>query len=198
VTAERKTALILGCIALIEGAWVLLNARNHLSRFLRYAGFPSTGTGFVGWLFAVLVFLGFVAYSLKLPSVRENLLKPSYLKVLAVFLATAAAFCEECIFRKLLMDSLMRHGFGDWVQVLTSALAFGLAHAVWGLIRGSVGAALRVTLATGILGLALAIVYLASHRILASCVLAHFLINLFVEPGLVLAAVRGEMSVSTT
>jgi hypothetical protein len=40
---------------------------------------------------------------------------------------------------------------------------------------------------------ALAIVYLVAGRNVAPCVAAHFLINAFIEPGLVLAAVRGEM-----
>jgi len=38
----------------------------------------------------------------------------------------------------------------------------------------------------------LAVVYVVSHRIPALCIVSHFLINLFIEPGLVLAAV-GEM-----
>ena len=45
-----------------------------------------------------------------------------------------------------------------------------------------------------ILGLMLALVYVASHRILAPCIVAHFITNLLIEPGLVLAAVRGEMA----
>jgi hypothetical protein len=49
-------------------------------------------------------------------------------------------------------------------------------------------------LATSILGGALAIVYLIAGRSVAPCIVAHFLLDLFVEPGLVLAALRGEMS----
>jgi hypothetical protein len=194
VTAERKAAVILSGIALVEGLWLVINLQHDPHRFLRYAGFPSTGTGVLGWFLIFAVTLAFVIYSVKLPSVRANLFRPSLLKALALLVATAAAFCEECIFRKLLMDSLMRRGFGTPIQILVSALAFGAAHSIWGLIRGSFGAALRATLATGTLGLALAILYVVSHRILATCVITHFLINLFAEPGLVLAAVRGEMS----
>lgn len=195
-TAERKAALILSGIALVEGLWLALNLQHDPHRFLRYAGFPSTGTGAFGWLLAFAVPFAFVGYSTKLPSVRANLFRPSFLKLLALLVAIAAAFCEECIFRKLLMDSLMRHGFGTTVQLLVSALAFGVAHSIWGLMRGSIAAAFRATLATGTLGLALATLYVLSHRILATCVVTHFLINLFAEPGLVLAVVRGEMSAS--
>jgi hypothetical protein len=91
------------------------------------------------------------------------------------------------------MDLMRNHGFHLAVQITASALLFGLAHGVWGLFCGSIRAAAGAVTATSILGFMLAIVYLLSHRIVAPCVLAHFLINLFIEPGLVLAAVRGEM-----
>jgi membrane protease YdiL (CAAX protease family) len=48
--------------------------------------------------------------------------------------------------------------------------------------------------ATGMLGVALAIVFVVGGRSLAPCIAAHFLINALIEPGLVLAATRGEMS----
>jgi membrane protease YdiL (CAAX protease family) len=196
VTPETKAAIILSGIILAEGVWLAINLLHSPSRFFRYAGFPPTGTGALAWILALVVAFLFVWYTAKLPSVRDNLFRPSLLKILAVLLAITAAFCEECVFRKLLMDSLMNHGLSTAVQILLSALAFGFAHSVWGLMRGSIGAALRATLATGALGLALAIVYVASHRILAPCVISHFVINLFAEPGLVLAAVRGEMSLA--
>ena len=97
------------------------------------------------------------------------------------------------MFRRLLMDYLDRQSFGDAMQVLASALTFGMAHGVWGLFGKSIRAALGATIATGILGGALAIVYLVAGRNVAPCVAAHFLINAFIEPGVVLAAVRGEM-----
>jgi hypothetical protein len=84
--------------------------------------------------------------------------------------------------------------YGVALQILASALTFGLAHGIWGAFRGSMAAAIGATLATGALGGALAVVYVVSGRVLAPCVVAHFLINAFAEPGLVLAAVRGEMS----
>jgi len=67
-----------------------------------------------------------------------------------------------------------------------------LARGVWGLIRGSIRASTGAIAATSVLGFMLAVVYVVSHRIPALCIVSHFLINLFIEPGLVLAAV-GEM-----
>jgi membrane protease YdiL (CAAX protease family) len=67
-----------------------------------------------------------------LPSVRANLLKPSILKVLALAVAVAAGLCDEGIFRKLLMDWEARAGYGAALQILSSGLAFGVAHSLWG------------------------------------------------------------------
>jgi len=147
----------------------------------------------IGWALALGVAVGFVLCALRLPSVREHLFRFSRLKLLALTLALGAGLCEECIFRKLLMDSLQANGSGIATQIMVSGLVFGLAHGIWGLFRGSVAAGMGATLTTGALGLELAIVYVASHRILAPAILSHFLINALAEPCLVLAAVRGEM-----
>jgi membrane protease YdiL (CAAX protease family) len=68
---------------------------------------------------------------------------------------------------------------------------------VWGLFGRSVRAARGATIATGALGAALAIVYLVAGRSLAPCIVTHFVINALIEPGLVLAACRGEMAPQT-
>jgi membrane protease YdiL (CAAX protease family) len=189
----RKAALILAAIAVTEGIWVLINLRANPRRFLGYFGFFNGHSEPLGWGLSIFVFVAFTAFARRLPSVRATLFAVSGLKLLALAVAITAGLCEEAIFRKLLMDTLARHEFSTLLQVLASALAFGLMHGIWGTFRGSFTAAVGATLATGALGLALALVYIASHRLLAPCVVSHFLINALAEPGLVLAAVRGEM-----
>ena len=147
----------------------------------------------LGWIGATVVAIVFTLLAARLPSVRANLLKPSVLKLLALAVAVTAGFCEEAVFRKFLIDRLSHADYGAAIQILASGVAFGAAHGIWGAIRGSIAAAVGATVATGILGAALAVVYLASGRNVAPCIVAHFLINAFAEPGLVLAAVRGEM-----
>lgn len=191
---ERKSAVILFAIAAVEGAWCAANVRANPMKFMRYAGFVDAHAGPLGWCLALAVAVLFVASAVRLPSVRANLFALSRLKLLGLAVAVAAAFCEEAIFRKLLMDGLQHAGYGVALQIAVSGAAFGVAHGVWGAFRGSVAAAVGATVATGLLGAALAIVYVASHRVLAPCVISHFLINALAEPGLVLAAVRGEMS----
>lgn len=189
-----KAGVILAIITVAEGWWLLVNVNHRLDRFLHYTGFRGRGASPWGWIAAVVCTALFLIYSTRLPSVRSNSIRLSWLKILALTVAITAAFCEETIFRKLLMDALQNHGFGIMFQLAASGAAFGLAHAVWGLFRGSISAALRVVSVTGVLGLALASVYIVSDRVVAPCIVAHFLMNLFAEPGLVLSAVRGEMS----
>ena len=195
MTNERKSALILTGLAVIECGWVVLNLRLSGWRFLRYLGFaPRLAGDVAGWIAAILTVVIFVGFALRLPSVRANLFRPSFLKLLAIFVAIGSGILEEVIFRRWTMNWLMAHGYGTIVQVLGAGLLFGLLHAVWGLMGRSVHGAAGAMLSTGLLGLMLGIVYLLSGRSLAPCIVAHFLINLAVEPGLVLAATRGEMT----
>jgi len=175
MTSERKSAFILGGIAVIECGWVIWNLRLNGWRLFRYLGFaPGLAGAIPGWIAAALVVIIFVGFSLRLPSVRANLFRPSFLKFLAVLVAIGAGILEEVMFRRWTMNWLMAHGYG--------------------LMGRSVDVAAGAMLATGCLGLMLGIVYLLSGRSLAPCIVAHFLINLAIEPGLVLAATRGEMS----
>jgi hypothetical protein len=80
MTSERKSALILGGIAAIECGWVALNLQLSGWRFVRYLGFaPGLSGDLAGWIVAGLVTAIFVAFALRLPSVRANLFRPSSL-----------------------------------------------------------------------------------------------------------------------
>lgn len=192
---ERISAWILGGIAGAEGLLVALNFAHSPAGFVRYVGFAPGGSGaWPGWLLACVITALFVWLSMRFPSVRANLFRPSMLKLLGLAVAVAAGVFEEMIFRKFLMDYVRDEGMGAAIQVATSALAFGLAHGIWGAMGRSWRAAAGATIATGILGAGLALVYLAAGRSLAPCIAAHFAINALIEPGLVLAATRGEMA----
>jgi hypothetical protein len=193
-SSVRKSALILAAIAAIEGAWVIMNFYVSGTRFVAYLGFASGKSGnLAGWFAAVFATVTFVALALRLPSVRENLFRPSYLKLLAIALAIGSGILEEVMFRRWTMNWLMAHGYGAIVQVLGAGLLFGAIHGVWGLMGKSFRAAIGATVATGFLGIMLGIVFLLAGRSLVPCIIAHFVINLLIEPGLVLAAARGEM-----
>lgn len=192
-SVESRAALILFCLLVLEGAWVLLNLLHNPLGFLRFLGFAAGRYGEpLGWLLAGLVTAMFVCYSCRIPSVRANLVKSSWLKLLALPMALAAGILEEAVFRRSLMDYMQGLGLGVALQIIASGLAFGAVHGVWGVFSLRWRAIVGPTVITGILGTAFAIVYVASGRSVASCVSAHFLIDALIEPGLVLAAVRGE------
>ena len=162
MTSERKSAFILGGIAVIECGWVIWKLRLNGWHLFRYLGFAPGLTGAIpGWIAAALVVVIFVGFSLRLPSVRANFFRPSFLKFLAVLVAIGAGILEGVMFRRWTMNWLMANGYGAIVQVNSGAgLLFGLLHAVWGLMGRSVHVAAAAMLATGFLGLMLGIVYL--------------------------------------
>lgn len=91
------------------------------------------------------------------------------------------------------MDWLMSLDFSITIQVLASAIIFGLAHGAWILLRGlEFKIALPVILSTTILGGLLAILYIIADRNILAPIVAHILINLFIEPWLILSAVSGK------
>lgn len=197
LSIEQKAGLTLGSLTLFEGWFVVGQAIISPHRYFTQLGFlPGRHTPTsLGYPVAVLVAALFIAISAyRLPSVRANLVQPSWLKLLALALAFSAGILEEIAFRSLLMNALGDRGVGPVLQVLASALAFGLVHGIWAFFGGSLRAGVGAITATSLLGAALAIVYLVAGRSVAPCIVAHFLLDLFVEPGLVLAALRGEMS----
>jgi membrane protease YdiL (CAAX protease family) len=189
-----KAAGIVGAIACAEGLGILLIFPASVTRILYHLGFAEGRYGTsAGWLLAVVVVAAFVVASARLPSVRATLVRPSPLKMLALGMALAAGVLEEWVFRHMLMNDLASLQFGAIAQLLVSALAFGVSHGVWGFFGGGARSGIGAIAATGSLGAALAAVYLISGRSLAACVAAHVLIDALLEPGLVLAAIRGEM-----
>lgn len=194
ISAEKKTAWILAAFLAVEGGFVAYYYAANGARFLAWLGFAAGREGNLpGWLLALAMTGIFVAYSARMPSVRANLLRPSWLKLLALPMALAAGVLEEAVFRGTLMNALQHQGAGLAVQILVSGVVFGAAHGIWGLFGKSPQAALGATVATGLLGTALAVVYVIAGRSVLPCIAAHALIDACIEPGMVLAACRGEL-----
>lgn len=83
-------------------------------------------------------------------------------------------------------------GFAPIPQVLISGIAFGLAHSSWLLARRDFKFALPAILSTSVLGILLAFIYLVGGRNLGPCIFAHVLINIIIEPWLMLSSVSGK------
>jgi len=112
---------------------------------------------------------------------------------IALGIAISAGICEETVFRGFVMGQA-RDGGAHWsVQIILSALLFGLAHMGWGGMSGhaDVGQMIGAMVATAILGLMMAVTYLLSGRSLTPAIVAHGLIDVAIEPWLLLYAVTG-------
>ena len=80
-------------------------------------------------------------------------------------------------------------GYGAIIQIIVSGLAFGLVHITWGLFSKEKRFLKGAFIATTFLGFGLAIVYLVGNRNIGPCIVSHSIINIIIEPWLMLAAV---------
>jgi hypothetical protein len=191
---EALVAIVMTILVFPMAFVTALKLAGYNFRFLRDLGFLSGPRGTpLAWFLAFLTAIAYIAFAVKgIPAVARTWRQISWLKGLMFLAAIAAATVEEAFFRRVVMDSLRQLSAGVVLQILVSATAFGLAHAVWGLIKRNLLVAARTVLATGIMGGLLAVVYVVGERDLAPCIVAHFLITFALEPGLLLAAVTGE------
>ncbi len=183
-------------VTLLEG-WLIVMSfpqlPGNVAPLVRYT-FQPPGTT-LAWLLAGAATTLYVLHAMRQsPVIRAWMLAPSewrpflWVRLIAIPMAFVTGFFEEAFFRKFLMTLALHHGFGAFEQVVISAAAFGLAHGIWGLFSGSIRGALGPMIATGLLGAALAVVFLLGARSLAPCAAAHITINLFLEPWLIMTS----------
>ena len=198
VTAPRDVVAVraLSSIALV---WILFAAACVLLK-LRGQSLADVGWGkparIEGWLLAILfaaLYGGGFAYGMAKQGVPV-LSDWSFFRIwVALGIAVSAGICEETVFRGFVM-SQARDGGAHWsVQLALSALLFGLAHMGWGGLSGHVdmGQMIGAVMGTAILGVMMAATYLVGGRSLWPAILAHGVIDLLLEPWLLLNAVTG-------
>ncbi|HTU70821.1 MAG TPA: CPBP family intramembrane glutamic endopeptidase [Candidatus Baltobacteraceae bacterium] len=169
-------ASVLALTAIVEGAPLLAGILGFWNIRQVFVG-PVRPAG---WVLAVLVPVAYIAttYAME-PGIAAFAFGPWPLKGLALLAAVTGAFTEELLFRRMLIEILLRRRIPRIAAALTSGIAFGIAHLVW----SPTSPALVVGF-TGALGFALAMTYLLGNRRLLPCVLAHFAIDAVLEPGL--------------
>jgi membrane protease YdiL (CAAX protease family) len=187
----RLVTFLLGAIvgelaALSALAWFL--RRRGASLRALGLGKATTWRGMLLGLVVASVYSGLTAVFN--PAVGRNLLQFTELKGLAVIAALVAGLVEETIFRGYLMTSLEQMGRGRVAQVLVSAVAFAAAH-FYGFV--SPGPLLATFGATFILGAALAVTYLIGKRSLTPVITSHTLIDMVIEPWLLLGFFTGAV-----
>ncbi len=145
------------------------------------------------WTLAAVVVVAYIAYTFwAVPFVKEHATSFTGLKFLAIPLALVTGTLEELQFRKFLMDWLDTIGAASILQVLATAVAFGLAHSLWVLFSRDPRIILPVVAATTALGAALGATYLLADRNVLPVIVAHIAINLVIEPWLLLSSINGR------
>jgi|CXWL01.1.fsa_nt_gi membrane protease YdiL (CAAX protease family) len=194
ISAESTSALTMLALSLFMAPFVFMLASRARPDALTVFGFrePLAET-WMAWVAGVALAAAYIAYCVRIPSVKRWLVRPHTFKLIALILAVLAGTLEEIAFRKMLMDWMERSGGGAAIQIIVSGVSFGLMHIVWGGLKGSWVTAFGSVVATTVLGLGLAVVYLIGDRNLAPCIVAHFLVTASIEPGLLIAAFGGGM-----
>jgi len=147
------------------------------------------------WILATITAIAYVLYTMKvIPLVFAKQKEISWFKLLGILSALIGGIVEEVFFRRWTMDLLMSRGITPILQIIISGIVFGLAHTSWMLARGDIKFTLPAILSTSVLGMLLAIIYLVGGRNLGPCIFAHVLINIIIEPWLMLSSVSGKRS----
>lgn len=192
---EIITGLVLGSLSIALTGSILLWYFGNPQQFIEHRIGINTEAfnNPIVWILSILIAIGYIIYTAKaVPFVRDQLFTFSWLKVIGIWAAFVSSIVEEILFRQVLMDWLMSLDYSIIIQVLASAIIFGIAHGAWIFLRGELKIAIPVIISTTILGGLLAILYIIADRHILSPIVAHILINLFIEPWLILSAVTGK------
>ncbi|WP_193745284.1 CPBP family intramembrane glutamic endopeptidase [Geomicrobium sp. JCM 19055] len=119
-----------------------------------------------------------------IPDIRPFVFEWSKLKIWAIPLAVLSGIIEEVFFRKIIMDAIQGLGYGVLLQTFISATIFAAAHLIWVLFSRDWRFILPVLISTFVLGVLLSLAYVASDRVVLPVIVAHIVINLIIEPGL--------------
>ena len=195
MTDRSKTALILGVTSLFMFSPLAMSLFWHPIPLFQNLGFEreSLAPPFA-WILATILAIVYVLYTMKaIPLVLTKQKEISLFKLLGILAALVGGIVEEVFFRRWIMDHFMSGGFAPILQVVISGVAFCLVHTSWTLLtKRGIKVTLPAILSTSVLGIFLAITYLAGGRNLGPCIFAHILINIVIEPWLMLSAVSGK------
>jgi uncharacterized protein len=191
---RAKTALILGMTSLFMFSPLAMSLFWRPIPLFRNLGFERESIAPLwAWTLATITAVAYVLYTMKaIPLVLAQQKEISLFKLLGILSALVGGIVEEVFFRRWVMDILMSRDVAPILQVIISGIVFGLAPTAWILFKGEFKFTFPAILSTSILGILLAIIYLVGGRNLGPCIFAHVLINIFIEPWLMLSSVSGK------
>lgn len=192
MVALRAVSSIVLIWSLFAVAWIALKLRGQTLADIGW-GKPARIWGWVLALAFGLLFGGAAMMGMAHQGAPVATDWSPWRVVIALGIAISAGICEEGVFRGFVMRQAEDGGAHWSVQILLSALVFGLAHAGWGAMTDHVDMKQMVGAigATTTLGLMMAISYVAGGRGLLPVIVAHALVDVLAEPWLLLQAVNG-------
>jgi membrane protease YdiL (CAAX protease family) len=187
---RRKTALIIFSMSLFMFSPILMHLIGYKIPMFENLGLSiGTFAPVTAWIVALILTISYVTYTFKVvPFVYQMHREISLFKIVGL-MTIVGGIIEEVVFRRWLMDLLMKLGYGDIIQIIVSGLSFGLIHISWGLFSKEKRFLKGAFIATMFLGFGLAIVYLVGNRNIGPCIISHSIINMIIEPWLMLAAI---------
>ena len=191
---RAKTALILGITSAVMVSPLVMSIFWGPIPFFQNLGFERGSIASpLAWILATTLAIVYVSYTMKvIPFVLAKQKEISLFKLIGMLAALVGGIVEEVFFRRWLMDMLLAGNLTPILQVIISGVAFGLAHSCWMLARGDFKFTLPAIFSTSVLGILLAIIYLIGGRNLGPCIYAHVLINIIIEPWLMLSSISGN------
>jgi membrane protease YdiL (CAAX protease family) len=184
----RLTGSVIGQVAAVLLMILYLRTQDHS---LTDIGFGRPSSGF-GWIAAGVLTVLFVGLMLMGPlRGRAPVAELSFFHLYnSVIAGLGAGFCEELVFRGFVMSVLSWAGVGRVTQVLASGLLFGLAHVGWTTLGAAFDPRLLLgpVIATTVLGMLYAGIYLLGKRSLTPVIASHTITDVIIEPWLLLAA----------
>lgn len=195
-TINKRQKLISGLlifgISTFMAFFIIIGFINNPAGFINFIGINKTALDIpLAWVVAILVSICYIIYTAHMiPVVRQNLFNFNcWFKLLGIYAAFSGGIVEELVFRQMLMNWLNTNGINVILQIIISALSFGFLHFSWSLFGGNIKIGIVSTMSTIVLGACLAVIYVIAERNVLPVIIAHMIINLFVEPWLILNAV---------
>ena len=128
-------------------------------------------------IIGVIFALGYAFFTLSNPLIGPNAKEISLFKLAGVVVGVVGAVVEESVFRGYLISELKAIKISTITQIIVSGVSFGIIH---------IGFDFLGVLLTFIMGIIMATVYVIGKRSLTPSIISHALINIIVEPWLLL------------
>ena len=134
-------------------------------------------TNVIAIILGIFFSIVYTLWTLSNPLIGQNAMEISLFKIFGAFVGIVGAIVEEIVFRGFVLTELSESKVSTAAQIFTSGLAFALIH---------LGFNITGIIITFIMGMVLSVIYIVGRRSLTPSLISHMLINIFIEPWLLM------------